>query len=1523
MARTFSETYTTTQVLSTPSADNPATVTSTGLIDVNSGGASGILGTSGFAWTLTNLGTVESIGSGGAGITLESGGFVTNGAIGSTSALIDGNSLGVAILGSAGTVSNYGTIVSTQTTGGGAILLQAGGSITNGASGSTSGLITAAATGVQITGSAGTVTNFGTIASTATGTVGGAVYLGAGGLIANYGLVIGARAPIGAGHGAAVTTVQTAATIRNLGTIASSATNASVGINLIHGGLIVNGAASATGALIMGSVYGIYAGGHLLSGGGTYSYPSGALTTVVNFGTITGGAGFGVALVAGGTITNFGTIASTGGNGIYLRQGGVLTNEPGGAITGSLDGISVHGSAGTVSNFGTIAGSAFNGVYFQMGGTVANYGLIRSTNTSNAGLFINQVTGTVTNAGTIGSNGSQAVHLIAGTVTNLAGGLITGPSGVGFVQQLGTGPVGTGTVVNSGTIRSTGTAAGSGVDFAQGGVLTNQVSGLITAYRSGIAVAGSAGTIINFGTIQNTGTTFGAAVYLANGGAVTNAATVTAYRSGIAVVGSAATITNFGTISHTGAGTSGEAVYLGAGGTVTNYGLISGARPSTSSANGYPGAIDAHSQPVTVRNFGTIANANYSNGVNLLAGGTIVNGSAAVTAATISALKAGIYIGGTLGTPTSGAVGLVFNYGTIQNTVTATPSGSVVLVSGGSVINHGLIASAGTGIAFTNAAGTIDNFGTIDSTAPLSATRGAGGYLGAGGLITNEAGAAITAVRAAVSLAFFGTTGAAATVSNSGTLLGNTGISIGAGDTGNNTIVNFGAIAGTSGIAVSLGAGNDRVVIEPGSTLQGAVGNFHAGDTFDLPSMNFNTSGTATLGAGNVLQIVENGGTFTINLDPAQNFTGDFFHLANDGSNGTLVTENQTASTSGSKLAFFAGSQTVNIGLTTDGTTVPAVVAGDFNIEVFTSIAGALASGYQASAFVPGAAAISGDNNEVVGAMPSEQLLDGSYLVIDRTGSESLQIVGNAAGGSSTTVIGSSGDTIFGSTLAGNAQLIEAIPNSDAVAGPMTVIGGAGATTVWGGANDSITGGAGAILVDGHLGASDTVAGGAGTMSVQGAAGDSILGGAGALLVNENQGHQGLENIAGGAGSLTAFDLGRNDTIGGSTGGTTSIDDSYGSGGFSHITGGSGTTGTLADGENTFIKAAAGDTVTGGTDLTLINAIGGGANVQGGSGMVTGTIAGLRVAVNTAIEGGGGDTITGGAGATYIDANVIGPETITGGVGATTVEAGLGEVITGAAGALQVVDSYLPSLPLDPPTGGFNTITGGAGNLTAFSIGIFDTITGSTAGTTFVNDTYTKAGKAFGGSSLITGGSGTVTGAANPAGGAPIGANTWIIGQVGDTVVGGSGNIYVDASSGSESVTGGSSTVNVTIPSLETASGGSAIQGGSLDTIVGGSGTLQLYINSNVGAETVNLGAGHGAAALRDIDVGAAGAGTSVSGFSTASDAIQSRTSVDPQNVFLGTSQSDGHGGTILSFVDGSTMTLAGVASVGAIKFTQ
>jgi hypothetical protein len=138
MDAVYTGTYTAGLVLSDSTTQNPATVTSTGLVDVNStnANASGILGNAGFPWTVANQGTVESIGNLGVGIDLQSGGVLTNGTGGATNALISGSYRGLVINGDPGTVSNYGTIQGTGVVTADGISLGAGGEVTNGAGGS-------------------------------------------------------------------------------------------------------------------------------------------------------------------------------------------------------------------------------------------------------------------------------------------------------------------------------------------------------------------------------------------------------------------------------------------------------------------------------------------------------------------------------------------------------------------------------------------------------------------------------------------------------------------------------------------------------------------------------------------------------------------------------------------------------------------------------------------------------------------------------------------------------------------------------------------------------------------------------------------------------------------------------------------------------------------------------------------------------------------------------------------------------------------------------------------------------------------------------------------------------------------------------------------------------------------------------------------------------------------------------------------------------------------------------------------
>jgi hypothetical protein len=894
---TYSGYYTTTITLR--SIYNPATVTATGTVKINSGvsGVAGVFGSAGNAvpWTLSNYGTVQSIGNLGLGVSLLSGGSVTNTGTGT----IQGSGVGVQIQSAAGTVTNTGTIQGTATDG---VRLLLGGLVTNGVPGA---FIKGSLNGVEINGTTGSVSNSGSIS--------GGVYLTAGGSVTNAsgGAITGSVQGVAVGHASG--------TIVNSGAIQGTGTN-SGGVYLTAGGIVTN----RSGGSIQGTTDGIDIG-----------HSSG---TVVNQGNVqaTGTSGAGINLFVGGyvnntgvitgsstgvnissnsgTVLNFGTITgagtTTGGSGVLLRAGGSVTNEAEALINGaSGNGVSILSVAGTVTNFGVIAnsGTLLSGpglhpvdVFLEQGGTVVNKpgALITSYQLGvyiggNGGIPHANSSGTVVNYGTITATATGTVAVPAvllasgGTVTNFGTIASAGDNAVNFKG------VAAGTLINFGNITNA-TPAHATIYSSVGGTIINgsrgAASATISSPRSAISFNDTAGTVISFGTVVNygtlisTGTTAGSSLYLGQGGVLTNEASglITADLDAVSIKTVAGTIVNFGAITHTGSGTSGEAVYLGAGGVVTNYGLISGTRPGTSPAS-YPGAIEAHNQPVTVRNFGTITNPNNSNGVNLLPGGTLINGSASDTSATISAPHGGVYIGGTLGTPTPGAIGTVVNYGTIENSSNAAQA--IRLVSGGTVTNLGLLDSGRTGISFGDTAGTIVNFGNIVSTASTSFTSGAGVYLQNGGQITNEVGGSITAERAAVSLGGTSTTAASAIVTNSGVLTGDDGIQIGTNDTGNNTIVNFGTIIGTSGTAIDLGGDGAEVVSEPGSQLNGIIANFKAGDSIDLPGVNaFSLSYVdGVLSLFNQTTPVAQLGVSTPYINPQ-------FSETSDGNGGTMVT---------------------------------------------------------------------------------------------------------------------------------------------------------------------------------------------------------------------------------------------------------------------------------------------------------------------------------------------------------------------------------------------------------------------------------------------------------------------------------------------------------------------------------------------------------------------------------------------------------------------------------------------------------
>jgi hypothetical protein len=73
-------------------------------------------------------------------------------------------------------------------------------------------------------------------------------------------------------------------------------------------------------------------------------------------------------------------------------------------------------------------------------------------------------------------------------------------------------------------------------------------------------------------------------------------------------------------------------------------------------------------------------------------------------------------------------------------------------------------------------------------------------------------------------------------------------------------------------------------------TAPGFTGPSYLADTIDLTGVPYDSGGIATLQtSNNQLQINENGETYSLQLDPTANFSGDVFPLSSDGSGGTDV----------------------------------------------------------------------------------------------------------------------------------------------------------------------------------------------------------------------------------------------------------------------------------------------------------------------------------------------------------------------------------------------------------------------------------------------------------------------------------------------------------------------------------------------------------------------------------------------------------------------------------------------------------
>ena len=452
--------------------------------------------TAGAAASVANYGTID--GGVGGFVDRSSGGLLTNGAAGDTSALVEG---ATGVFGSSLgglSVANFGTI---EGIGGQGVWLAGTGTLTNGASGSGAGLIEGT-DGVYAAVSGASVTNHGLIKGLGISNATAAVVLSAGGSFTN------AAGALAQGYNGA--RLGAGASVTNSGTISA----------LDSAGVYVTAAtawvANQAGGTIVGAHYGVFADVAAtvtnagLIEGGIQSVHFGAASDRL---IVDAGAKFeGVAAGGGGTLelaAGKGRINGVGRNfigfGAYaIDAGGTWT------VSGKNTQTAILSNAGTL----TLADTAS----LTIQGAIANSGAIKLAGaTAVTSLIVAKVGATLSGHGSV-VLGANAFNTITGassaaTLTNVdntisgggvigAGKLVLVNQAAGVIKQTGsvalTIDTGTNSIVNAGTIEASGTGgltiagavANTGVLEAIGGELT--LDGAVT--KTGAAVI-NAGTL--------------------------------------------------------------------------------------------------------------------------------------------------------------------------------------------------------------------------------------------------------------------------------------------------------------------------------------------------------------------------------------------------------------------------------------------------------------------------------------------------------------------------------------------------------------------------------------------------------------------------------------------------------------------------------------------------------------------------------------------------------------------------------------------------------------------------------------------------------------------------------------------------------------------------------------------------------------------------------------------------------------------------------------------------------------------
>jgi fibronectin-binding autotransporter adhesin len=443
------------QISLNPATDDPTYVTGT----ISASGVTALYAPSGATWTITNTGSIRAPNSGGIGVNVSSTGTLINGPSSGGSGYVLGGSVGVLFSSAVGTVVNFGKIEGAGDYSYGVDLAQ-GGAITNGSTGATGALIAAYGryvTGIRVDGG-GTVRNFGTIIG-ATGSTNGSygIISTGGGTIVNGASGSTAALITGSEEGVHLNDVSTT-TVINYGTINGSGLDAirelsSGNLTVINSGLLsgnnhailfgngTNRLIVHPGAAFQGDVETNSGSGltvELATGSGTGTI-GGFGSNFIDFSTVQVDSGAhwtitgsnslasGTTLTDSGTLTNSGTLANSGTlidagtlvnagkiiGGVTLNTAALLSVTSSGSVNNNGTGKAIFGGAATVVNDGRVVATGANGGYgyqgiYLGGGSVNNTGAI----TAFGNAILLQGAGTITNSGTV--SGGRVGRYVAG-----------------------------------------------------------------------------------------------------------------------------------------------------------------------------------------------------------------------------------------------------------------------------------------------------------------------------------------------------------------------------------------------------------------------------------------------------------------------------------------------------------------------------------------------------------------------------------------------------------------------------------------------------------------------------------------------------------------------------------------------------------------------------------------------------------------------------------------------------------------------------------------------------------------------------------------------------------------------------------------------------------------------------------------------------------------------------------------------------------------------------------------------------